>query len=125
MDPLRPFLSLVRSLWTTGNVGKSAARTQGATASGSAHDASEILPSPSIEMRLHTHLAPIDAAGAWNAQRAREVFVNQVLLTELGEELAADPAFAQLAQRVSEHLGGDSRISSRLDELLREIAARA
>lgn len=125
MDPLRPFLSLVRSLGTTSNAATSATRTQGAPTSGSSAHASAIAPSPSIEMRLHAQLAPIKAAGAWNPQRARDVFVNQVLLTELGEELAADPAFAHLAQRVSEHLGNDSRVSTRLDELLREIAARA
>jgi hypothetical protein len=119
MDPLRPFLSLVRSLWTSGAAATSANRAQSAVPPHSTSHAAALAPSQPIERRLHSHLT---ALGAWNAQRAREVFVKQVLLSELGEELATDPAFADLIERVSGQLGGDPRLSARLDDLLRQIA---
>lgn len=45
-----------------------------------------------------------------------------MLLHELGEELAADAAFAELIQKVCGHLGGDPKLSERLDQLLRKLA---
>lgn len=118
MDPLRPFLSLVRSLWTSSAAAKAANRARSAIPPHSTGQAAALAASQPIERRLHSHLT---ALGAWDAQRAREVFVKQVLLSELGEELAADPAFADLIQRVSGQLGGDPRLSARLDELLRQL----
>lgn len=120
MDPLRPFLSLVRSLWPNGVAAKAVNRSQAAVPPHSTHQAAAVAASQPIERRLQSHLT---ALGAWNAQRAREIFVRQVLLSELGENLAADPAFAELIQRVSAQLGDDPRISARLDELLRQVAA--
>jgi hypothetical protein len=120
MDPLRPFLSLVRSLWPNGAAAKAVNRSQAAVPPHSTSHAAPLAASQPIEQRLHSHLT---ALGAWNAQRAREIFVKQVLLSELGEELATDPAFAELIQRVSGQLGDDPRISVRLDELLRQVAA--
>lgn len=123
MDPLRPFLSLVRSLWVGNTTARTANRTQAATSAHSTNAAGHIAASQPIERRLQSQLNALTSAGAWNAQRAREVFVRQVLLVELGEELAADPAFVELVLKVSAQLGGDPRISTRLDELLRELAA--
>lgn len=127
MDPLRPFLSLVRSLWTGSPTAtaKAANRAQAAISPGSSAPAGNIAASQPIERRLQSHLNALTAPGAWNAQRAREVFVRQVLLSELGEELATDPAFVELVLKVSNQLGGDPRISAHLDELLRELAASA
>jgi hypothetical protein len=119
MDPLRPFLSVVRSLWV-GN-SKAPNRTQAGTAAQS-NNVGPIAASQPIERRLQAQLNALTAAGAWNAQRAREVFVSQVLLTELGEALVADPAFDELVLKVSAQLGDDPRISTRLDELLRALA---
>lgn len=123
MDPLRPFLSLVRSLW--GSNTKSANRTQAGASTHSTDVAGHIAASPPIERRLQSQLNALTSAGAWNPQRAREVFVRQVLLAELGEELAADPAFVELVSKVSSQLGDDPRISIRLDELLQALAASA
>lgn len=120
MDPLRPFLSLVRSLWV-GN-SKAPNRASAATAVSSNPVAGPIAASQPIERRLQAQLNALTAAGAWNPQRAREVFVSQVLLTELGEALVTDPAFDDLVLKVSAQLGGDPRISTRLDELLRALA---
>ena len=124
MDPLRPFLSLVRSLWV-GNTTKTPNRSPAATTAHSTNAAGHIAASQPIERRLQSQLNALNAPGAWNAQRAREVFVKQVLLAELGDELAADPAFVELVLKVSGQLGGDPRVSARLDELLRELAAAA
>lgn len=121
MDPLRPFLSLVRSLWTSTATSKTAARRQTTATSPSSGQEMAIAASRPIEQRLQSQLAPL--IRLWNAQRAREIFVGQVLLHELGEQLAADPAFAELIQRVSNQLGNDPRISARLDDLLRQLAA--
>ncbi len=121
MDPLRPFLSLVRSLWTSNATSKTAAQRQTTAASPSSGQTMAVAASRPIERRVQSQLAPL--IRLWNAQRAREIFVGQVLLHELGEQLAADPAFAELIQRVSSQLGNDPRISTRLDDLLRQLAA--
>ena len=119
MDPLRPFLALVRSL-STGTSAKSARERQSTQSpSGPAAD----IAIRTVEQRLQGDLAVL--ARAWNAQRAREVFVGRVLLHELGEHLSADPAFSDLIQRVSTQLGSDPRLSARLDELLRGLAGKA
>lgn len=124
MDPLRPFLSLVRSLWTSTSAAKNVRERQATTPPhASSGHAAEIATSRSVEQRLQTHLAVL--VRPWNAQRAREVFVGQVLLHELGEHLATDPAFVDLIHRVSNQLGSDPRLSARLDELLRQLAAGA
>lgn len=125
MDPLRPFLSLVRSLWTGTASAKAANRAEAATFPRSSTAAGAVVASQPIERRLHSQLNALTAPGAWSAQRAREVFVRQVLLNELGDELAVDPAFVELVMKVSGQLGSDPRISARLDELLRELAASA
>lgn len=120
MDPLRPFLSLVRSL-TTGNATSKTASARQATPTASGGGPTRVTPSRPIEQRLQSQLAAL--VRPWNAQRAREIFVGQVLLHELGDQLAADPAFADMIQRVSSQLDDDPRLSARLDDLLRQIAA--
>lgn len=121
MDPLRPFLTLVRSLWTSSATGKTVSPRQPTPALHGSGPAQEISPSRPIEQRLQSQLAAL--VRPWNAKRAREVFVGQVLLHELGEQLATDPAFTDLIQRVSQQLDSDPRLSARLDELLRQLAA--
>lgn len=123
MDPLRPFLSLIRSLSTSNPTSKTAASRQAAPTAAGSGPARPIDASRPIEQRLQSQLAA--AAHPWNARRAREIFVGEVLLHELGEQLAADPSFADLIQRISQQLDADSRLSARLDELLRQLAAGA
>ncbi len=121
MDPLRPFLSLVRSLTTSNTTSKAATARQATPAASGSGPATRVAASRSIEQRLQSQLSAL--VRPWNSQRAREIFVGQVLLHELGEQLAADPAFGDLIQRVSNQLGEDPRLSARLDDLLRQIAA--
>lgn len=51
------------------------------------------------------------------------MFVEHILLMELGEDLALDPAFADLVQRVCSQLGSEPAVGARLDELLQQVAA--
>jgi hypothetical protein len=120
MDPLRPFLALVRSLSTGATSSKNARDRQSAPSSS---DQATEITIRTVEQRLQAELAVF--VRAWNSQRAREVFVGRVLLHELGENLSADPAFSELIQRVSSQLGSDPRLSARLDELLQQLAGKA
>jgi len=122
MDPLRPFLSIVRSLWTSAGTAKSAHRAEGARPPHTSERTSRPEPGQPIERRLQSHLYALAAPGAWNPHRAREIFVRQVLLHELGDELAADSAFSELVQKVCGHLDSDPKISAPLDRLLRKVA---
>ncbi len=117
MDPLRPFATLIRSLWRTGRN-----RTQGnaprtSTATAGAPDSA----SP-IESRLRLRLETLPQ---WHSARAREIFVETVLLDQLGGDLDRDPEFDPLVQEVSAHLASVPALSSRLDELLQRLLRRS
>jgi hypothetical protein len=120
MDPLKPFSSSIRALWESG--AKRVDRTERATSTNSAGTpqmAEPVSPAPPpqpLHARLRTRLASLPT---WDALRARELFVESVILSELGETLAADPAFTSLIQRVSNQLGTDTVLSARLDQLLK------
>lgn len=120
MDPLKPFTSLIRSLWTSK---RSAARTTGPATARSAisthAEAQPVAPSGQVSARLQSQLAALQQ---WNDDTARRVFVEHILLVELGEGLARDPGFGDLVQRVSAQLGSEPAVRARLDELLRELA---
>jgi hypothetical protein len=118
MDPLRPFAHLIRSLWTSK---RQAAGSAGAAAKGSDTQRPSVVVEPMpLANRLQTRLAALQQ---WNGGRARELFVEHILLMEFGEDLALDPAFAELVQRVSSHLGSEPAIGARLDALLQQLAA--
>lgn len=119
MDPLRPFLTLVRALWTDSAASVKATRRPPVDGSGSTSAAGEVAASMPIERRLQSQLA---ALRSWNPQRAREIFVTQVLLGELGQQLTLDPAFMDLVQKVSAQLGNELKLSARLDRVLRDLA---
>jgi hypothetical protein len=108
MDPLRPFAHLIRSLWTGKRPAASAAQPRAAA------------PSAPVANRLLSRLSTLQQ---WNGQRARELFVEHILLAEFGEDLALDPSFADLVQRVCSHLGSEPAVGARLDELLQQVAA--
>jgi hypothetical protein len=121
MDPLRPFTNLLRSLWTGST--RSAARSDGARrqAPGSgAQQAQATAAAAPVTARLQARLATLHE---WNNARARELFVEHVLLMEFGGDLARDPTFADLVRRVSTHLGASPMLADRLDQLLQAVAA--
>ena len=120
MDPLRPFANLIRSLWT-GTTRSPARSADGArpTQSGAQH-AQAITASASVTSRLQSRLATLRE---WNSARARELFVEHVLLMEFGGDLARDPTFAELVRRVSTQLEAEPTFGARLDQLLQALAA--
>ena len=107
MDPLRPFAHLIRSL-STGK--RSAAGAAGAATQGAgAQQPHAVAPSAPVVNRLQTRLAALQQ---WNGERARELFVEHMLLMEFGEDLALDPAFADLVQRVCSQLGSEPAVGA-------------
>lgn len=121
MDPLRPFADLIRSLWSAGKsrpAQRAAGRTE--TAAAARSEPKAVSSSARVAGRLQPRLAALQE---WNGERARELFVEQILLVELGEDLARDPAFVDLVQRVSVQLGSEPAVRARLDELLQAMAA--
>lgn len=122
MDPLRPFTNLIRSLWVSKS--DQARRTGAGTAGESAGIApasiAGVAPARAVTSRLQLRLS---ALTEWNSNRARELFVESILLNELGEDLSGDPGFTDLVGKVSAYLASEPRISARLDQVLRELLA--
>jgi hypothetical protein len=120
-DPLRPFAQLIRALWH-GRTQRTA--DNGATANHSPPTADARAPGEgvSLQTRLVSRIASIDAG---NASRMRETFVETVLLWELGEHLAQDPAFGEMVERVSQQLALDPAVSAQLHELLLRLSGPA
>jgi hypothetical protein len=116
MDPLKPFAHLIRSLRTPKRSAAAGTATHGADT----QRPNVVVSAAPIASRLQSRLATLQQ---WNKARARELFVEDLLLMEFGEGLALDPAFAELVQRVSTHLGSEPAIGARLDELLQQVAA--
>ena len=73
----------------------------------------------SLQSRLAARIASVDVG---NATRMRETFVETVLLWELGEQLAQDPAFGEMVTRVSQQLALDAGIRERLHRLLLRLS---
>lgn len=117
MDPLRPFAHLIRSLWTGK---KGAAAASGGARGSSTRQSHAVTASAPVINRLQARLASLQQ---WNGARARELFVEHILLMEFGEDLALDPAFADLVQHVCGQLGSEPAVGARLDELLQNVAA--
>lgn len=121
MDPLRPFANLIRSLWTgtkrTPVRADMGARQVQNTAGQQAH---AIAASTQVSARLQSRLATLRE---WNSARARELFVEHVLLMEFGSDLTRDPTFADLVRRVSAQLDTEPALGARLDQLLQDLAA--
>jgi len=72
-----------------------------------------------LRSRLRSRIVNVGTA---DPRRARETFVEAVLGWELGEDLARDPAFGEMVRRLSEHIEGEPRLNSRLQELLQDLA---
>lgn len=115
MDPLRPFTNLIRSLSSTTKVESSRpAPSPGGVAPGA---------TPLVHDAMNPLRSRLAALKQWDPGRARELFVEHVLLSELGESLQQDGKFPELVQRVSTHLGSEPALNARLDELLKQLAA--
>jgi len=123
VDPLKPFANLIRSLWSSTKRAPArapaGARATPATA-GQQTPARAIAPATSVSARLQARLATLRE---WNSAQARELFVEHALLMEFGSDLAHDPTFAELVQRVSAQLATEPALGARLDQLLQDLAA--
>jgi len=124
VDPINPFSNFIRLLResskksSTGEVQQRPAA--GGSGTGESAPVAPAAAAKSLQDSLHSR---VRALGPWNRQRAREVFVEQILLRELGPEIANDSAFVELVDRLSTLIGEQRGISDRLDQLLRDLAA--
>jgi len=123
MDPLRPFAGLIRTLWksTTPSTTQKDASAPASTANTeeAQSETAAALEESTLRTRMRARLTRI---GLNDQRLAREVFVETVLTTELGENLSRDPAFTDMVKRVAEHIGADARLGERLHSLLRSLA---
>lgn len=118
VDPLKPFTSLHSFRLEQSQRVESAPRTAEAFPTGSQQQTFKVADTPTINLlqrRLRTRLASLDK---WDSGSARKLFVECALTSELGDELANDPAFSRVVQRVTQQLGIDAKQTARLDELL-------
>ena len=123
MDPLRPFAGLIRTLWKSNTTATTQMDTA-ATASTSGTEQAQNQPTEALEgATLRAQIrARLVRIGLTDPRRAREVFVETILAAELGEHLLRDPAFTDMVKRVSDHIGADARLGSRLQVLLQALA---
>lgn len=111
MDPLRPFTTLIHTLWAS-------SKPRAAGTRPTPIPAMVIAGVPSIESRLRRRLGTLSP---WQPNRAREIFVETVLANALGAELEADPDFQPWVREVSAHLASVQEVSSRLDDVLQRL----
>jgi hypothetical protein len=123
VDPLKPFGSTIRSIWD-----KTVRRTEhrekavSTTATGDNQQTPTVVGASQVQP-LHARLrARIPANIDWDTAQARTVFVESVLLSELGDDLANDSSFTQVVKNVSQQLGSDPKLSARLDLLLKQLS---
>lgn len=74
-----------------------------------------------LHARIHARLGRFTN---WDAARARDIFIESVLLSELGNEVANDPSFAEVVGKISRQLAVDSLLCARLDTLLKEFTVK-
>ena len=115
VDPLQPFSSIVRTALDRAlHRAKSDLATDAKDAA-PPHQIKENVPVQSLRSRLRARTA---AKADADSVQLRQFFVESVLLSELGEGFAQDPAFGELVQIVSEQLASDPQLSARLEFLL-------
>jgi hypothetical protein len=120
-DPLRPFAQAIRSLWRTRAGEKSRSAGASSSAPGAAEpQAPKARVNETFQARLQARIAGLDSR---DPKRLREAFVETVLLWEVGDQLAPDPALGDLVARVAEQLATDSAVSERLHQLLLQVSA--
>jgi hypothetical protein len=122
VDPLRPWVTLIRSL--SRGKAEGAGKATGPAlvdANTSAHGAQKAArPVTDLRTRLRSRLGEV---GIVDPDRARRTFVETVLLWHLGDELARDPAFGDLIVKVAGQLEADRDLRGRLSELIAALAA--
>lgn len=119
VDPLRPFVTLIRSL--SRHKAERADGTAAVDSDNAARGARKTdRPASDLRTRLRSRLGEV---GVVDPDRARRTFVETVLLWQLGDELARDPAFGELVAKVADQLQADGTLRARLSELIAALAA--
>jgi hypothetical protein len=122
MDPIKPFAGLIRTLWksttasTTQKDALASASTTGADEAQS--ETAAALEATTLRTQIRARLTRI---GLNDPRLAREVFVETVLISELGENLSRDPGLTDMVKLVAEHIAADARLGDRLHSLLRSL----
>lgn len=121
VDPLGPFVTLIRSLSrrkasATGSASSAASVDTNAAPHGAARTTGS---STDLRTKLRSRLVEV---GIEDPDRARQTFVETVLLSQLGDELARDPAFGDLVAQVADQLRSDRELRTRLSELIERLA---
>jgi hypothetical protein len=116
VDSIRPFVALIRTLSRKKvEAPDGVAEPDIAGDTSANHAAAEANRNSELESRLRARLAAVDAS---NPEQARQTFVETVLLSQLGEDLARDPAFADVVARVSDQLLCDAQTRAQLANLI-------
>jgi hypothetical protein len=121
VDPLKPLGTLVRSLWSQ-SVKRSDASPRSTGTAGTTGTILTAAQSVQASQPLHGRLRErMIALVDWDREKARQAFVEVILLDELGADVGRDPGFAQMARKLSIQLGTDAELSARLDTLLKRV----
>jgi hypothetical protein len=117
LDPLRSLAELVRTLT------RPRAESRGETRPGAKAPPSGNTPALSEAQVLREKLRQrIRLVGTADRRRTREVFVETVLATELGDRITLDPAMADIVSKVAQQLGNDARTDRDLGLLFEDLS---
>ncbi len=117
LDPLRSLAELVRTLTRPRTQSRGDTRT--GTKSTPSEDAAPIGEAQALREKLRQRIRLVGTA---DRRRTREVFVETVLATELGERITLDPAMAEIVSKVAQQLGEDSSTDRDLRLLFEDLA---
>jgi hypothetical protein len=122
VDPLGPFVTLIGTLSRRKpEAAESASGASAVDSDNASHGAARASrPATDLKSKLRSRLGEV---GAVDPDRARRTFVETVLLWQLGDELARDPAFGDLVVKVADQLQSDRELRSRLSDLIAVLAA--
>jgi hypothetical protein len=122
MDPVKPFAGLIRTLWKSTTASTTQKDALGSAATTGADEAQSETAAALAATTLRTQIrARLTRIGLNDPRLAREVFVETVLISELGENLSRDPGLTDMVKLVAEHIAADARLGDRLHSLLRSL----
>lgn len=104
---------------------KEAPASQAGLEAGAASSAAQTQGVPGAVRRLPARLKALRAQGGLSRSKALRLFIEAVLLDELGGRLQLDPAFSDLVERTSAAIERDPENAKLLDDALRDLDALA
>jgi hypothetical protein len=119
VDSIRPFTTLIRALSRKkADAASSTPETPTAGSDTRLHDPAGPRHHSNLESVLRSKLAAI---GTLDSERARLTFVETILLFQLGEQLARDPAFSDVVTTVADQLQADEQVRGQLTKLIASL----